>query len=610
MKSLIGNKTIKSCFVLLLSALSAIAVLYYVENPTIKETSFSAILFIIWAAFYKAWKFFPRFESKAFYIYNGIFCFLFSLCTTTGRQLDNNLPIRKVELVLLTLGLFFAFFPVVSIITKRLEEFKAVGSNNYSLRKTCFLLIACSWFLGYLAVFPGVYATDAFTWYREFHDPSVPVSSQWSPVYAGIFYLFVHTGKVLFNNYEYGFALFIAIQSLIVLFFGVKEILLFVQARAGDVACILTTIFLILVPTHMIMTMHAAQGTPFMVCFTMVLIHLHRMKTEGDDYWQYYVNYGAFLAWGVACCVLRNNAYYVFLAFLVCLYFVQSRNKKRIFLGVITILVFATIYKGPLLDFFGVTKGTALKEALNMPLQQMACAYLQKPPKISDNHKKLLEKFIPVKALKEYSRYTGISDYRKSNLNIKLVRNNLGEFFKLYVKIGLEAPDAYLKAAYLQNLGMLYIDKKYQDTRIWHSYLDYVNYDARKKTAYYIIIERHSLFPAYEKLLSYLYGRLNNKKINYWGFAGQAPAFFTSVPILNVFCRASTYFWCLIYFLFFAAYKKYKEDFLYLALVVCFTLSVMFGPVILYRYYAPVMFAFPVIIAALFGDRKTDLNSN
>ena len=111
----------------------------------------------------------------------------------------------------------------------------------------------------------------------------------------------------------------------------------------------------------------------------------------------------------------------------------------------------------------------------------------------------------------------------------------------------------------------------------------------------------------YDKYLGKLFGKKINNNTRYTGGAGETKVKFSSIPVLSVLCRVSTYFWCLVYFLFFAAYKKYKEDFLYLSFVTIFTLSILFGPVILYRYYAPVILAFPVIIASLLGARKNVL---
>lgn len=602
MNILIRNDLKRFRKVLLLSAISAIAVLSYFD----KTFSNSIIALLLCVAFFCVWKHFPFLETKRFYIYNGIFTFLFALSMAIGRKLDFDLPIRGGNLFLSTLGLFCAFYPVVAILTKKLEDYKAEGTEHNRFRQKCFLFIALSWLAGYLAVFPGIYTNDAPYWYRDFDDPARSVSSKWSPVYAGLFYAFVHTGKVLFHNYECGLALFTAMQSVFILVW-IRKILIFIQSRMGNTACILTTLFFVLVPTHLLMAMQTAQGAPFMVCFAMVMIHLHRMVVERDEYWQNYKNYVAFIIWSIGACLLRNNAYYVFVLFLICVPLYHKEYRKKLLFTIATVIAVTTIYNGPILDIAGVSKGTSLQESLSMPLQQMACVYVQYPHKLTWEQKKQLEQYVPPKALKQYSNDASISDVQKGNLNLELVRQDFSQFISLYINIGINAPIAYLKAAYMQNLGMFYIDKRYQDTRIWHNLIDYISYDMRNPV--YIKIERTSWFPLYDKYLGKLFGKKVNKNTLYTGGASETEVDFSSIPVLSIFCRVSTYFWCLVYFLIFAAYKKYKEDFLYLSFAALFTLSVIFGPVILYRYYAPVIFAFPVIIAALFGTRKNVLLS-
>ncbi len=586
--------------IILLSIISSVTVLCYLDKSS------SIIFLLMLAAFVNVWIIFPLSVSKRFYVYNGAFSFLFASFTTIGLKLDFKPDLQTVCVVGLTFGLFCAIFPIVSIISKKMVNYKPAGTDNIVVFRICFLFVALSLLLVYLAVFPGIYTNDAPFWYRDFDDLTRSVSSKWSPVYAGLFYIFLHTGKILFDNYEYGLAAFTAIQSLFTLF-GIQKILLFVQKQMGNMACIITALFFGLVPTHMIMTMQTAQGTPFMVCFAMIIIHLHRMINEHDEYWCNCNNYGAFILWSIGACLLRNNAYYVFIVFLVCVYFYNNRLRKKLFLAISAIVVFITIYNGPLLNLVGVSKGTFLQESLSMPLQQMACAYVQYPHKMTERQKILLEKFIPPKTLKQYARDSSISDVQKRDLNVKLVRQNFRKFINLYLSIGLHVPSAYLKAAYVQNLGLLYIDKRYQDTRIWHNLIDYINHDMRNPV--YINIKRNSHFPLYDELLGKLFGEKINKNVAYTGYAGNTKIIFSSVPVLNSFCRPSTYFWCLVFLCFFAVYRKYKEDFLYLGMAVCFTLSVVFSPVILYRYYAPVIFAFPVIVAALLGERKTELDN-
>ena len=57
--------------------------------------------------------------------------------------------------------------------------------------------------------------------------------------------------------------------------------------------------------------------------------------------------------------------------------------RKQIFKIIIGVLMFILIYQGPVYNVLGIQKGTALREMLSLPLQQMACAYNYKYEKLS-----------------------------------------------------------------------------------------------------------------------------------------------------------------------------------------------------------------------------------
>lgn len=187
---------------------------------------------------------FSLFRKLKDFTFTMVFSLLFALSMAIGRKLDFDLPIRGGNLFLLTMGLFCSFYPIVSIITKKLGDYKAEGANNKHFRQACFLFIALSWLAGYLAVYPGIYTNDAPYWYRDFNDPARTVTAAFSPLYTGLFYVFVHGGWYFFGNYESGLAVFIAIQSIFILW-GIFKILSFVQNQMGNKACLFTTLFLV-----------------------------------------------------------------------------------------------------------------------------------------------------------------------------------------------------------------------------------------------------------------------------------------------------------------------------------------------------------------------------
>lgn len=562
-----------------------------------------------------------RFSKKSKICWS-VFAMFFSAITVTGSYLDKGAGLTAVEIsslnwrlykafaqysrpliVLETIFFFFAVMPITLIVVYclNLTEKKENGEQNrdHKTEMIAFCIIVAAWILTYLAAFPGIYAIDAPTWYLEFSNPNMPVSSQWSPVYSGLFYLFVSTGKRITGSYGAGLAIFIAVQMSFILLV-IKAILRYMGVRFGNKGLILTMLFYVLIPAHAILSASTAQGAVGMSCVAMIMIHLSRMLESPKEYWNSKKNAILFSVWIVVACMFRNNIYYAVIVLLPFILLYKKNYKRKLFVAVVVALVIAGLYKGPVLDAFGVQKGTAIREMLSLPLQQIACAYEDYHEALSDSQKEMIQKYIPEDALLYYDEQSGISDTVKINFNINGFKKNPREFIKLYYSIWKTAPVAYIKAAYLQNLGLFYIDKSYPDYRIWHPYLNYTSYVV--KAPGYINIPKKSLLPAYDKLLSVLF----DYDIPQRGW-GDVPMFFSVVPILSTLCRASSYFWCVFFLTIYGIYRKNRSLIFILGLPIGLTLTVLLAPLVCYRYLAPVIFSMPIIIGAVVINNKEPL---
>lgn len=91
------------------------------------------------------------------------------------------------------------------------------------------------------------HSMDAMTWYLSFSDPSVPVAAQWSPLYAGLFYAFVHTGYTVTASYIPGMALF-SFPQMVFIPCVVHRILVFCAERSGKRMLLASTLFFSLLP--------------------------------------------------------------------------------------------------------------------------------------------------------------------------------------------------------------------------------------------------------------------------------------------------------------------------------------------------------------------------
>ena len=88
------------------------------------------------------------------------------------------------------------------------------------------------------------------------------------------------------------------------------------------------------------------------------------------------------------------------------------------------------------------------------------------------------------------------------------------------------------------------------------------------------------------------------------GYGGEVVTLFDDVPVVGVACRASTYFWILLYLVAVGIISKKKEYFVSLGLMLGYTFTILIGPVVMYRYYAPIIFSMPILIAYMADDMR------
>ncbi len=542
-------------------------------------------------------------RTRGFYLLVGGLSVIFSMMLFVGGVLDGySYSGFSADLFFKILSLTAAIYPMLSAITAWLD-LKGRKEEHIKNRKwllpVCFGLVALIWFFTYLALFPGVYGTtaDAPYWYFEFSRPDVPISSQWSPLYCGIYYSFMKFGEFLFDSHEYGFAMFSFVQMSFVLF-AVWNMLLFLNRQFQRVAVVCAAAFFVLLPTHVILSLTSAQDPVFAACFAMCVLQLFELAQNPDTYWMKKRNKMKLAAWLILFCMIRNNGMYAVLAMIFLGVVFLRMYRRQLFLLTGTVIAILMIYQGPVYHILGIQKGTALREMLSIPLQQMAYVYQYGHEGLSEEQIKKMRCYLSDEDWRTYMPC--ISDQIKNRVNLDEIKSDVPAFIKLYMEIFLTDPAGYVTAAAAQTFGLWYPNKKWPDARIWHPYIGYLCSDTYGTELIGFAVSRSSLFPAYEELLSTLYGRGEDHS----GYGGNLAMAFSNVPVLGIFSKAGIYFWMVFYLFFYAVYRRWREPFLILGLGVGVFITVFLSPVILYRYCAPMIFAAPLYAAVFFVPWK------
>lgn len=489
-------------------------------------------------------------------------------------------------------------FIILSLLTKRIRNCHLQQMHCLSKEelKKLYFIIVIVWLLGYLAMFPGVYGTDAPYWYYEFSHPEVPISSQWSPIYAGAFYCFVEIGRRFFDSSAViGFGIFSFVQMAFVLF-GVWKVVFFLNNKIGKYAAIAGVIFFAVVPTHNILAVTSAQDSLFAVSFAMCLMHLIEIASEGEAYFSDWKKAISFIVWLLFSCVIRNNGLYALLVLCFFVLLFAHKYKIRVLSILLCVITLTLVYQGPIYSYLGVQKGTAIREMLSLPLQQMGFSY-KYTDDIPDNLKLKMQRYMEDEDWLAYEPC--ISDQLKSRLKTDMVKENPWDFLKLYLKVGLNSPRGYIEGVLYQTYGLWYPFKEYPDSKTWHPYMIYVSSDTYGLG---FMIPRKSLLPVYDKILGWLFGLGESKD----GYGGNLFMGFSEIPVWSLLCKAGTYVWLIIYILAYSIIYRRWLTLIPLGYILGLLLTVFLSPVILYRYVAPIIFSGPLIVALLFFPIQMD----
>lgn len=232
------------------------------------------------------------------------------------------------------------------------------------------------------------------------------------------------------------------------------ECFVFFSKRFQKIAIMITAGFFILIPTHVILALTSAQDPVFAACFAMCVICLFEMAEAPEKYWKEKKNSIKLCIWLILLCMVRNNGLYVVIIMAFFALLTVGKYRKQIFKVIVAVLMFILIYQGPLYNILGIQKGTALREMLSLPLQQMAYAYNYKYEKLSQKEIDRMHRYISDEGWRTYEPC--IADHIKAQLNTEEARNNIWDFLGVYMDVFLSVPDCYIKGAALQTFGLWY----------------------------------------------------------------------------------------------------------------------------------------------------------
>ena len=557
---------------------ATIGVLEYLKIPN--NFAITVIVFSLYLFLY------DKFTAKYRYIALAYSVFL-SAVLIIGGQLDISSEISwnintVLEMASFTVSLFLPVYKIIGYLERTsLKKGKKLSRKEKLL---IYMIIVVSNVLIFLALYPGIYGWDsALQGYRAMYGGT---TSHYSVLLGSIFGFLLKIGKDVFGSYDVGMAISMIAQLLVVSAVYARVVFFMCDRYNGLSSAVWTIIYFIFILLFGAMTVYSTQDVMFGAVFALIFIELWEMSCD-DLYWKRKKNVAKYILLGTLLCLCRNNGVYMLMLAVLVSLFVFKKGKKRNILIMILPIIFSFIYSGPVLSMLHIEKTDTINEMMSIPSQQIARVYTSDNGDIGEDEKQKVEYYYDkVERFKEYGSYTAKADKTKGALNSDKVKSSFLDYISLWIKIGFKNPKKYIEAFLLNSLGTWYPGKKYNDPRANIPYIEFGmntlwdEYDGKYSE---MRIDRKSKMVWYERILSDILYE------NKW----------QDIPVVSVLYSIGSYFVLVVFAVMMYIYRKQYHLFVPMALVVGLYITVLLGPVAIFRYCYPVLIIVPVILGGL-----------
>ena len=302
-----------------------------------------------------------------------------------------------------------------------------------------------------LALYPGVLTTDSYATLGQImgigsYDNVMPF---WHTIMVQPF---IKAGLSVFGDMNAAIALFHGAQILFMAgCFGYAIMTLY---QMGLPRGLLLAVFAVygLLPHNIVYSVTLWKDIPFAGAAVLLVTALYRLlKNLGSHRW---MDWGMFVVGAMGFSLWRTNGWYAFLVLTLLMVALSGRRHRKLLVLMLVILVLCWAMIGPLLDVLGV-QGTNFVEAFGIPMQQIA-RVLHYGGNVSDADMEMLSQIFLVDRTAElYDPYTvdPVKFYTFRYDQVPYLMDHLGEYIGLYLRLGAQNPEEYLKAWVEQTKG-------------------------------------------------------------------------------------------------------------------------------------------------------------
>lgn len=377
---------------------------------------------------------------------------------------DNRL-FRLFFVLMSAAGLLVLFFHCCKMLLFFLTKppfFQAAKPLSRRAKWLLFLGLLLCWMPWFLYDFPGVMTPDSLSQFAQATGQRA-YSNHHPLVHTLLIQAVYSLGFALTGNTYLSIALYTLVQMILMALIETAVLSLMADMGLKKIYRILTFLLWALLPVHGIYSVTMWKDVlfaGFLMLYALCLYRLLQLKKErggsqipGLSFSRDYRLLLLLAASGLLVCLFRSNGLYVFVFTLPFLLYAFRRSLLPMAAVQILVLCAALLIKGPVFDAWQVEK-PAFTESLSIPLQQTA-RVISEGRELTGEQKELLNRVADISYVPEYYNPT-LSDPIKALVlynHADYLEEHKGEYFRLWLEIGLAYPRDYIEAFIDQTKG-------------------------------------------------------------------------------------------------------------------------------------------------------------
>ncbi len=406
-------------------------------------------------------------EEKRTRLVISVFSILFSCFMAWGNliQISDYLDHTGKRVVLGTFISMLGWYPVwrsfitslYQLIKKRLDTYEISnqkGENKpvkYYISYIALFIVA--WLPYFLAFYPGVLSSDSISQVQQVIG-ELPSSNHHPWIHTRLIALCYQVGYAVGGNANSGVAVYSGISMLMLAAAFAKIGVWLRLSGIPRIIRVISLLFLAFCPFNGIYSITMWKDIPFAVFVILFMVNILELAQDYQDNRtsvSHWIQFGLF---STLVCLFRSNGIFAWLFTIpfMAFYFPKFRNKIVALSLLVLSLYFG--YQSVLLPSMNVIQPDII-ESLSIPIQQIACV-VAKGGELPDQAIKKLEQVVDLAEVSEtYQSHT--SDPMKRLIRAKgnrdVIREQGGDFLKIYLDIGLKYPYYYVEAFIEQTKG-------------------------------------------------------------------------------------------------------------------------------------------------------------